>query len=369
MKVAESRDSMMTPQALCAAGMATGADMRVAAFTGGRTISSARFRIRQYIPFLRKHGVLLTEYIARFGSWPPAVKVKRPFWLAATLADRVPAVAKSHRYDLTLLQREMVSTLVTLERFTGRPRLLDVDDAVWLNRDFEANFGRLVQMCDGVICGNSFIADAVQRWHHDILVLPTAVDTDRCCPIDNSSKSGSKQIIGWSGLGAGFKYLLGIEGALTKVLESNKSAVLRVVSDVRPRFRTLHSSRVEYIPWSPENEVRTIQEMSIGLMPVEDSVWARGKCSYKMLLYMACGVPAVVSPVGMNSEVLALDRVGLGPRSESEWVDCVTWLLHDAETRTRMGALGRRVIEEHYSLRTLAPHFAAYVRRFSRRNR
>src|SRR5271157_507778 len=112
------------------------ASLRVAAFTGGRTISSRRFRVQQYLPYLEKLGIDVTEYVARFGSWPPTQKFRRPFWLAATLLDRIPAVVKSHGYDLTLLQREMVSTLVTLEGLTGRPRVLDLDDAVWLNRKF-----------------------------------------------------------------------------------------------------------------------------------------------------------------------------------------------------------------------------------------
>src|SRR5258708_6899598 len=86
--------------------------IKVAAFTGSRTISSSRFRVRQYIPSLRVHGVAVTEYIARLGSWPPSRKVWRPFWLPATLFDRIPAVVQSHRYNLTLFQREMVSTMV-----------------------------------------------------------------------------------------------------------------------------------------------------------------------------------------------------------------------------------------------------------------
>src|SRR5215831_2933661 len=106
--------------------------IRVAAFTGSRTISSPRFRVRQYIPHLRQQEIYVTEHIARFGSWPPDKKAYRPLWFPVTVLDRVPSVVRSYQYDLTLLQREMVSTLVTLERFTRRPRVLDVDDAVWL---------------------------------------------------------------------------------------------------------------------------------------------------------------------------------------------------------------------------------------------
>jgi glycosyltransferase involved in cell wall biosynthesis len=345
------------------ASASPGSSLSVAAFTGGETISSRRFRVHQYLPHFHKQGITVTEYGARFGSWPPTENIRRPFWLAATLADRLPGVAKSHWHDVTFLQREMVSTMLTLERFTHRPRVLDVDDAIWLNRPSMKTFPGLVRICDGVVCGNDFIAENVRQWNDELIVIPTPVDTDRFRP-GGGSGTEQKQIIGWSGLHAGFKYLLSIEGALVKVLEKRKEAVLRVVSDVKPVFRTLDNSRVEYIPWSPANEVKTIQDMTAGLMPIDDSPWSRGKCSYKMLLYMSCGVPVVVSPFGMNQEVLRLGKVGLGARTESEWVESMVWLLDNTGRGREMGTAGRKVIEERYSLNLLAPRLASYLRRF-----
>jgi glycosyltransferase involved in cell wall biosynthesis len=292
--------------------------------------------------------------------------MSRPFWLPATVIDRIPGVVQSYRYDMTLLQREMVSTLLTLERFTHRPRVLDVDDAVWLNGRAERNFPALARMCDGVICGNDFIADNVRRWNRETFVLPTAVDTDLFRPMAAPATSAAKQIIGWSGLAFNLKYLLGIETALAAVLDKHKNAVLRVVSSTKPIFRLLDDSRVEYLPWSIESEVKTIQEMSIGLMPIDDDDWGRGKCSYKMLLYMSCGLPVVVAPVGMNNEVLSKGAVGFGPRSIAEWADCITWLLENQEKGRAMGVAGRQVVEDHYSLRLLSPKLAGYLKKFSK---
>jgi glycosyltransferase involved in cell wall biosynthesis len=234
-----------------------------------------------------------------------------------------------------------------------------------LNARAAKNFPALVRICDGVVCGNDFIAENVRQWNDDVIVLPTPVDTDRFQP-GRGSQPEEKQIIGWSGLHAGFKYLLGIEGALVKILEERKNATLRIVSDVRPVFRTLNSSRVEYIPWSPSNEVKTIQEMTAGLMPIDDSPWAQGKCSYKMLLYMSCGVPVVVSPFGMNREILRLGKVGFGARTESEWVESMAWILDHTDRGREMGVAGRKIIEERYSLSLLAPRLASYLRGFGR---
>jgi len=336
--------------------------LRVAAFTGGETVSSRRFRVQQYLPYLRKLGVEVDEYIAYFGSWPPPQKLARSFWLAATVLDRIPSVAKSHDYDVTLLQREMVSTLVTLERWTHRPRVLDLDDAVWLNRGAEKRFARLVGMCDGVICGNRFIAEYVHKLQNNLIVLATPVDTDRFRPRANDTVPQRKLIIGWAGLSSGFKYLRAIEDALVNVLDRYKDAVVRVVSDRMPGFRQLDGSRLEYIPWSPENEVTTIQEMSVGLMPIDDSLWSRGKCSYKMLLYMACGVPVVVSPFGMNREVLALGKPGFGAIDDRSWSECLSWLLDNPENARQMGVAGRRIVEEHFSLRASAPRLAGFLK-------
>lgn len=337
--------------------------IRVAAFTGGE-YSSPRFRVKQYIPHLRGYGIQVTEYLARFGSWPPVKKIWRPFWLPATIINRIPGVLRSYQHDITLLNREMVSTLVTLEGFTRRPRVLDVDDAVWLAPRASRTFPILAKMCDGIVCGNEFIAETVQKWNKSTFVLPTAVDTNQFRPSGISSGARSKQIIGWSGVFSNLKYLYSIEDALAAVMAKRKDVVLRVVSGIKPTFRRLDKSRVEYIPWSPQNDAQTIREMSIGLMPIEDSLWGRGKCSYKMLLYMSCGLPVVVSPVGMNNEVLSRGNVGFGPRSESEWIECLSWLLDNPEEGRKMGLAGRKIVEEHYSLPLLCPRLARHLRTF-----
>ena len=275
--------------------------------------------------------------------------------------ERIPSAIRSHGYDLTLLQRELVSTLTTLEPFTKRPRVFDVDDAVWLNRGGRTGFATILKMCDGVICGNDFIAEHARPWNDNLCVLPTAVDTDRYLPSPERRRRATRRIIGWSGLSSGLKYVAEIEEALCSVLPRHPDVLLRIVSDKPPTFQHLSASQFEYIPWSPGNEVETIQEMSVGLMPVEDSLWARGKCSYKMLLYMSCGIPVVVSPVGMNQEVLALGKIGFGPRSPAEWSDTLEWLLQNPEQGQAMGQAGRKIVEERYSIHVCVPRLASFL--------
>jgi glycosyltransferase involved in cell wall biosynthesis len=328
--------------------------LKVAAYTSGRNIPSARFRVRQYIPLLRTLDVEIVEHCSRFGSSPPRRKALRPLWGAATVADRILSSAGSYQSDVTLLQREMVSTLCTVEPLTHGPRALDVDDAIWLRRDGSAA-RRLARLAQVVICGNDYLADHFSQWNDNVRILPTPVDTDRYTP-SRMPFEGARRI-GWSGESSNFKYLAPILPALRAVMDRHNDVIFRIVSEIRPRIEGIPEDRIEFIQWSPENEVRVLQEMAIGLMPLEDTPWARGKCSYKMLTYMACGVPVVASPVGMNATVLARGG-GYGPRRWDDWSDALECLLKNESRAAQMSEQGRRAVADHYSLRALAPRLA-----------
>jgi glycosyltransferase involved in cell wall biosynthesis len=332
----------------------------VAAFTAGRSNPSARFRVRQLVPALRDLGVDVREWPAPLGAFWPRITSLRPVWGVATLATRLPGIAWSYRADVTLLQREMLAAFSTLEPLTKRPRVLDVDDAIFLYRG--GRFAeRLARACDSVICGNAYLADRFRPWNDHVEVLATPVDTHRYAPAA-VRPDPDRPVIGWIGTSSNFPYLYQIEGALGRVLRECRGATLSVVADRAPRFRSLAPDRVEYRRWRPDTEIDTIQGTTVGIMPLADSSWERGKCSLKMLLYMACEVPVVVSPVGMNAEVLAKGTMGCGASSEDEWVDALVGLLAEGKERARMGTVGRAVVREHYSVERIAPRLAGHLR-------
>lgn len=333
--------------------------MKVAAFTGGWNVPSARFRIRQLIPALAQENVKLDEFVSPVPAYPPHQYWLRPFWLLAGVSSRIPQVIAGQYYDLTILQREFFSTLVTLERFTRRPRVLDVDDAIFLNRG--GRFARhLAQLSDLVICGNDFIAERFASWANRVAVLPTAIDAERYSPA--LKQQGRPVALGWIGTSSNYRYLAQIEPALAVVLRRHPHVRLRVVSDQPPPLSLLDARQVEYIRWSQESEVLLIQGFDIGLMPLADGDWERGKCSFKMLQYMACGIPVMVSPVGMNAQVLRLGRVGMGATNQSEWVDGLDMLLTRPEMAGEMGTAGRQIVLNHFSVEVIAPRLAALLR-------
>ena len=335
--------------------------LRVIAYTGGHNAPARVPRVQQYIPYLNVLGIEVTESASRAGLYPP----ERGFWKRAgwglwNLAEHLPAVGQSYRYDVTLLQREMLSTFVTLEPFTKRPRVLDVDDAIWVHRG--GGFARrLARSCDHVICGNRFLAEGFSRWNPSVSVLPTAVDTRRFIPANGSHRAG-RPVIGWLGLSSGFCYLYEIEAALRDVMRNHPESVLRIISDKAPQFRVLPASQVEYVPYSREREVTDIQEMTVGIMPLDNSDGSRGKCSFKMIQYMSCGIPVVVSRLGMNAEVLQKGEIGFGAANRQDWVDALEALLASPELCARMGRAGRAVAELHYSIEVLAPRLAQILR-------
>jgi glycosyltransferase involved in cell wall biosynthesis len=341
---------------------ADGRRLRVAALTAGAHVPSARFRVAQYADVLAEHGVELEHRPSRVGAYPPVRRWLRAPWLAATLVERVPAIARSHGADVTLLQREFVSTIASLEGLTGRPRVLDVDDAVWLLRR-GGGIDRVAAWSDAVICGNDFLAEHFSRSHRVVHVLPTAVDDRRFRPAAGRRVADRPPVIGWTGTSGGYSYLAEIESALAAVLAARPRVRLRIVSDRRPTLPLLDAARVDFVPWSPAVEVTSLQDLTVGIMPLRDSEWERGKCSFKMLLYLACGVPAVVAPVGMNRQLLDEGgAIGFGPRTLGEWTDALVALVDDPSLAAEQGIRGRALVERRYGVATVGARLAELLR-------
>ena len=336
--------------------------MRVAAYTGGVMVPSARARVRQYISPLSALGIDVREYPLPWGNILPRQIVLRPLWMAATAASRFAALTSSWKADVTWISRQLLPAFTPLQAIAKRPMILDIDDAVWLNTGGH-RAGDLARASDLVVCGNNFLAHQFSRWNTNIAVIPTAVNTfwyrPRRAHAEESHDQPPALLLGWTGTSGNFPFLYAIERALMRVLQHFSRAKLLVVADRPPQFKLLPESRVEFERWTPRTEQAAFARMSIGLMPLADTDWCNGKCSYKMLCYMSAGLPVVVTAAGMNREVLALGDVGLSAGCEGEWIDALTALLEDANLRRRMGAAGRAVVEERFSLQRLAPQYAA----------
>lgn len=316
--------------------------------------------MRQYIETLAGLGIQVDELACRLGKYPPARLALRPLWVLALLCEQAGNVARLREYDVVLLQREIVSKLITFERWTGPRTLVDVDDAIFLYRNgYVAR--KLAERAAVVVCGNAHLADRFSQWNRRIRIIPTGIDTDRYRPVTRADADG-EVIIGWIGTSSNLHEIAAIESPLAQVLSRFPRARLRVISDRAPELPRIKAEQLEYVSWSEQAEVRHLQEMDIGIMPLQQSPWALGKCSFKMLQYMACGVPPVVSAVGMNVEIARMDDCSLLARNASEWVEALTELLGDVRRRRAVGSAARRVVEQSFSVRVLAPRIAQAIR-------
>ena len=178
--------------------------------------------------------------------------------------------------------------------------------------------------------------------------MPTVVDTDEWKPGEKINDGLWR--LGWLGTQYNLRYFDAIEEPLADFLNEHKEARLRIVCDREPNFGMIPKSSVEYVPWSASGEIAATQAMDVGLMPLEDNDWSRGKCAAKMICYLAVGVPAIVSPVGVNQDVLAAGEVGFGPRTGDEWFNAFTKLYENRELSRTMGENGRRIVESDYSV-------------------
>ena len=329
--------------------------MRVAAYTGGWRDPSARARVRQYVPHLSHAGIEVREYPLPYGAQMPRNKAKILPWIGATVAHRLAALAAGQSADATWVCRQLLPTYVNLAALAKKPIALDVDDAIWMTRGGN-RVEELARASSLVVCGNAFLAEKFAGWNSNLAIVPTAVDTDFYRPGDTAAECGV--VIGWIGTSGNFPYLGLLQGALRRTFQRFPSSRLLVVADKAPSLPDLPTERVEFVPWSPEAEQASMQRMSLGLMPMEDTEWAKGKCAYKMLCYMASSLPVVVSPFGMNAEVLAEGEIGFGPTNEEQWSEALASLIEDREMRGKMGDRGRRIAEERYSVAVLAKRYS-----------
>jgi glycosyltransferase involved in cell wall biosynthesis len=339
--------------------------VRVAALTSGLRTPSTRFRIRQHIDPLARLGIEVHEFRPLVGDaaerflLPLRPKGKRvrqlpflypPYFglLGLRIAARVPGVAASWRHDVTWLERGLCGGWPTLERILHKPLVLDVDDAVWLAPPFGAKqMQQTAERADVVMVCNEFLADWFGRFCRRVEFVPTSVDGDVFFP--SNAANDSSFIVGWTGTSGNFRYLDMIHEALSKFLRHAPEARLRIVAEARPENLKLPPDRIDFIEWSESSEARAVQGMDVGIMPLTDDTWSKGKCAFKVIQYMACAVPVVASPIGMTADVLARGEFGMAARTEQEWLDALVFLYEQRAEARRLGASGRASFLEHYS--------------------
>jgi len=251
---------------------------------------------------------------------------------------------------------------------TGKPVIFDFDDAIFLLHTTEANrrFGWLkfpgktatsCRLSAHVVTGNSYLADYARRYNSRVTIIPSSVDTRRYNP-SRKSRPNTRVVVGWMGSSTSQTHLEMFSGVLGE-LSARRDIELRVVSDREP---ILPGVDFTWRRWSAATEVDDLAQFDVGIMPLPDDPWARGKCAMKALLYMSVGVATVCSAVGANRDLIRHGENGFLAVTDDDWAKHLGALVASAELRERLGAAGRQTIEQHYSMESSARLFARVVR-------
>ncbi|MBK6882115.1 MAG: glycosyltransferase family 4 protein [Flavobacteriales bacterium] len=327
---------------------------------------SQRYRFEQFAPYWEQHG--FTHHYA----WLIDAEDDKKFYSPGNLMAKPPIFLKSWRrrrehvrmakdFDLIIVQREAFMTGSTrFERAlkaSGVPFIFDFDDAIW-NMDVSdgnkrlrwlkdpAKTTRIIAMADLIIGGNEYLADHARRYNTWVEVIPTVIDTERYVPV-KSEKAGPI-IIGWTGSHTSMTHLVQVLPMLRAVQAQWGDRVrFRIISD---RQLVDPGLDIENIPWNSATEAEDLAAIDIGIMPMPDDKWSRGKCGFKGLQCMALGKAVVLSRVGVNRTIVQDGVNGLLADGQEEWIMKLGQLIGDADLRERSGKAARTTVEQHYSV-------------------
>lgn len=274
---------------------------------------------------------------------------------------------RAKHFDLIFIQREalLIGSSFFEKRFFKKNKVIfDFDDSIWLldtspeNKKFEflKNPDKTktnITHAHNVIAGNGFLADYAKRFNPNVVIIPTTVDTDfhkqsLTEALEVNESADKKIVIGWSGSISTIKHFEMIVPVLKKIQAAypgkTEIHVIGQGSYAHPELQIISKN------WSAATEVENLQAFDIGIMPLPDDEWVKGKCGLKGLSYMACGVATVMSPVGVNSDIIQHQTNGLLAATEAEWFDALSYLIENPAIRNKLGAAGRQTVVEKYSV-------------------
>jgi glycosyltransferase involved in cell wall biosynthesis len=341
--------------------------MRAVFFLQGERVPAARARGFAVARALEARGVTCDLRVARpsvYGDtrlpWP----LDRPRWLYVPVAAlaRLLQLRDLRQDDVVVFQRPMIELpTAALERWAarGRKTIFDFDDAIFERRwGASAKFRRVVALADRVAAGNRYLAAAAAAPDKTV-IIPTAVDTDRFAAVPPRDARGKEVVVGWTGLSGNYRQLAHRAAAIARALE-HTGARFVVISD-RPPPRELSALKAEFVRWRPESEVEDLARLDLGVMPLPDGPYERGKCAFKLLQYMALGRPGVASPIGANAEVVTDGVDGFLPGDDDGWEAALTSLIENPDLRREMGARAHARVEQGYSLAVVADRYKTLI--------
>ena len=340
--------------------------------------ASNRYRVEQYLPQLEAAGITysLRPFWASAGYrilYKRGNLLKKIYYFILGTASRLIDLLCIARYDMVFIHREAYpiggAFFEKALSLIGKPVIFDFDDAIFLPASSHQNsfikilkdpakIMEIAKKSNYVIAGNNYLAEFAYRFNPNVKVIPTSIDTDRF--FSKTGEGFKKEVtIGWIGSGTTIKFVYAIREAIIRLSKKYDNVIFKIIGGDLD-IENLHN--IVNKPWSLSEEIEDLRSFDIGIMPMADNAWTRGKCGFKTILYMSMGIPSVCSPVGVNKEIISDGENGFLADGEDEWVEKLSRLIEDKDLRARIGSTGRKTIEERYSVKVNAPEFLSIIR-------
>ncbi len=334
----------------------------------GRLGSSSRMRILQFIPWFESNGITC-EYSLfiddKMLEWKYKHNSYRFISLLIAYYRRIKIMLKAHHFNLVFIEKESLpffSAIIEKILLHGVPYILDYDDAVFHNYDLSASayirflYSRTIDKAMAnanlVIAGNRYIAQhAIDAGTSHVVIIPTVIDLNKYnlkCTYNTNSNLFK---IVWIGSSSTSHYLDLIREPLIRI-NQKYNIQLRIIGG---NSYSIPNINIDQYIWSESTEADLIKECDIGIMPLYNTPWEYGKCGYKLIQYMACGLPVVASPIGVNREIVRNGINGYLADDSDSWFEALSLLINSIETRKKMGEAGRKQVEEKYCIQRIAP--------------
>lgn len=333
----------------------------------GQRAASTRYRFTQYFPALREAGyqcelspLLDDDYLTgRFAGRLPLASLVRAG------IRRWRDLLRAGDFNVVALNYEAFPYLPAIyERVlaTQAPIVFDIDDAIfhrydlrpWLRPFLGRKIARIARLSRVAIAGNDYLAEHLQFGKNDVRVIPTVVDTTLYRPVP--ARAGAVPVIGWIGSPSTGEYLEAVVPAIREACAGGRARFVVVGAGKKPFL-----AGAENREWAEEREIPDVQSFDIGVMPLPDDPWSRGKCGFKLIQYMACGLPVVASPVGVNTKIVKPGETGFLCSTNEEWAKALKELVASEELRKKLGAAGRASAEADWSLQRWSWSFVRAV--------
>jgi glycosyltransferase involved in cell wall biosynthesis len=331
---------------------------------------SQRFRFEQYFFLLEQNGYTYrVQSFLNSQNWQLFYKSGKPIakaWaLVSGFLKRFFMLFTAPFFDFIFVHREAAPVgppIIewVLAKCLRRRLIYDFDDAIWLtDQEAEPRLFQIIKcrskvssICRWayrVSCGNGYLCTYAKRFNNNVFYNPTTIDTQNLPDhtLLANKFSSAEIIIGWTGSHSTLKYLETIRDALGNLEKRFPTLKILVIANQKP---TLALRCLEFIQWRKETEVDDLLKMDIGIMPLPDDEWTKGKCGFKALQYMALGIPTVASPVGVNTTIITNGENGLLASSLEEWEKMLSQLVENKTLREKIGKAGKTTVVDHFSV-------------------